>query len=211
MRTALDKLLVINEMFPNAKCELDYQTPFQLAIAVMLSAQTTDVRVNMVTKDLFKIYNDAYAFNNALVNDIELAIKSIGLAKNKARYIKEIAKEVVENYHGVLPNNRKDLENLPGIGRKSTNVILSECFNIPAIAVDTHVERVSKRLKLVANDSNVYKVEETLKKEIPKDMWIKAHHLLIFFGRYHCKSRNPNCDFCKLFDDCSYYQSLEVK
>ncbi len=207
----IDKLAVIEDMFPNAKCELNHETPFQLAVAVALSAQTTDVRVNIVTKELFGKYPDAKAFNELSLDVIKQEIKSIGLYHNKAKNLKEMAKQVVELHDNILPSDRESLEKLAGIGRKSANVILSECFNVPAIAVDTHVERVSKRIKLVPKTKNVLEVEKILMRKIPKDKWIQAHHLLIFWGRYQCMSKNPNCNNCPLITECCYKDRLRLE
>ncbi len=197
---------VLDKMYPHASCELNYQTPFQLAVAVMLSAQTTDKAVNIATKDLFANYLNASDFLKLSVAEIEKYIKRIGLYKNKAKNLHRMAEIISNDYNDVLPNKRADLEALPGVGRKTTNVILTEVFQVPAFAVDTHVERISIRLGLAKKGDSVYKIEEKLKRKFPREKWIKLHHQMIFFGRYHCKSRNPNCKECLLKNICKHNQ-----
>ena len=196
----------LDELYPNAYCELNYNKDYELLIAIVLSAQTTDKRVNKVTPVLFTKYKTLEELANANLEDIENIIKEIGTYKKKSIFIKEIAKSLVRDYNGTVPNNRKYLETLPGVGRKTTNVFLSEYYKVPSIAVDTHVERVSKRLKLCKQNATVNEVEASLTKKIPKERWIKTHHQLIFFGRYHCKAMKPNCDSCKLQKICKYYK-----
>lgn len=197
----LDKIKI---MFPNAGCELDYNNMFELIIAVSLSAQTTDKSVNKVTPALFGRYPTPIDLANARIEDIEDIIKSIGLYKNKARNIINLSKILIEKYDGIVPNNQEDLESLPGVGRKTANVVLTEGFKIPRIPVDTHVERVSKRMGIVDMDASVKEVEETLEKVIDEDRWHEGHHLLLFMGRYHCFSRNPNCLNCFYKNECKY-------
>lgn len=189
-------------MVPNPKCELEYTKDYELLIAVVLSAQCTDARVNMVTKELFNKY-DVFSLASSNKKDIENLIKPLGTYTRKSAYIIEICKKLVKDYDGVVPNNRNYLESLPGVGCKVADVVLSNLFNVPALAVDTHVERVSKRLGLVKENDNVLKVREKLMKKIDKDRWIRTHHQLVLFGRYICKSRNPNCCSC-LFTKCKY-------
>ena len=196
----------LDELYPNAYCELNYNKDYELLIAIVLSAQTTDKRVNKVTPVLFTKYKTLEELANANLEDIENIIKEIGTYKKKSIFIKEIAKSLVRDYNGTVPNDRKYLETLPGVGRKTTNVFLSEYYKVPSIAVDTHVERVSKRLKLCKQNATVNEVEASLTKKIPKERWIKIHHQLIFFGRYHCKAMKPNCDSCKLQKICKYYK-----
>ena len=196
----------LDELYPNAYCELNYNKDYELLIAIVLSAQTTDKRVNKVTPVLFTKYKTLEELANANLEDIENIIKEIGTYKKKSIFIKEIAKSLVHDYNGTVPNNIKYLETLPGVGRKTTNVFLSEYYKVPSIAVDTHVERVSKRLKLCKQNATVKEVEASLTKKIPKERWIKTHHQLIFFGRYHCKAMKPNCDSCKLQKICKYYK-----
>ena len=195
-------LEIMYEMFPNAKCELNYQTPFQLLIAVILSAQTTDVGVNRATPALFAKFPDALSLSRASTEDIIDCIRSIGLYRNKAKNIKACASQLIEKYDGEVPRTREELVELPGVGRKTANVVLGEAFGIPAIAVDTHVERVSKRLAIVKKDASILDVENTLMKKIPKDKWVQSHHTLIFFGRYHCLARSPKCESCPVLNYC---------
>ena len=194
----------MNELFPNAHCELNYTKDYELLIAIVLSAQTTDKRVNMVTKILFSKYKTLEELMSANVENIEEIIKPIGTFKKKSIFVKEIATRLVKEKSGIVPNDRKYLETLSGVGRKTTNVFLSEFYHIPSIAVDTHVERVSKRLGLAKMNASVKEVEESLMKKISKENWIKAHHQFIFFGRYHCKAICPNCNECKLKEICNY-------
>lgn len=189
-------------MFPDARCELIYNRDYELLIATVLSAQCTDKRVNEVTKVLFSKY-DIYGLAKANKKDIENIIRSCGSYTKKASYIIDIANSLILNYNGVVPNNREYLESLPGVGRKTTNVVLSNLYDVPAIAVDTHVERVSKRLKIAKKNDNVLKVEKKLMKAIPKDLWSRSHHQLVLFGRYICKARNPECIKCAFINDCT--------
>ena len=194
----------MNDLFPNAHCELNYTKDYELLIAIVLSAQTTDKRVNMVTKVLFSKYKTLEELMSANIEDIEEIIRPIGTFKKKSIFIKEIATRLVLEKNGIVPNDRKYLETLSGVGRKTTNVFLSEFYHVPSIAVDTHVERVSKRLGLAKMNASVKEVEESLMKKISKEKWIKAHHQFIFFGRYHCKAISPNCNECKLKEICHY-------
>ena len=194
----------LDKLFPNAHCELNYNKDYELLIAIVLSAQTTDKRVNKVTKVLFQKYPNLTALAEAPLEDIEQIIREIGTFKKKSVFIKNIATSLVKDYNGIVPNDRTYLETLSGVGRKTTNVFLSEYYKVPAIAVDTHVERVSKRLKLAPMKANVTEVEQKLMKKIPKDKWIKTHHQFIFFGRYHCKAISPNCQNCQLQHLCQY-------
>ena len=195
----------LDKLYPNAYCELKYNKDYELLIAIVLSAQTTDKRVNKVTPVLFNKYKSLNELKEANLSDIEDIIKEIGTFKKKSIFIKKIATRLVDDYNGIVPNNREYLESLPGVGRKTTNVFLSEYYKVPSIAVDTHVERVSKRLKLSKKNASVLEIEKKLMKIIPKERWIKTHHQLIFFGRYHCKATKPNCNNCKLQHLCKYY------
>lgn len=199
-------LQYIEKLYPNAHCELEYTKDYELLIAIVLSAQTTDKRVNQVTKVLFSKYPSLKELAEAPIEDIEEIIMSIGTFKKKSQFIKNIATSLLKDYNGKVPNDRAYLETLSGVGRKTTNVFLSEFFNVPSIAVDTHVERVSKRLGLATAKADVKKVEQSLMKKIPKERWIKTHHGLIFFGRYHCKAIKPNCQTCELKQICKYYK-----
>ena len=189
-------------MFPDPKCELNYNRDYELLIATVLSAQCTDKRVNEVTSVLFSNY-DIYGLSKAEKKDIERIIRSVGTSSKKSDYIIKIAQSLVNNYNGVVPNDREYLESLPGVGRKTANVVLSNLFDVPAIAVDTHVERVSKRLKLVRKNAKVFDVEKKLMKIIPKELWSNTHHQMVLFGRYICKAKKPECDKCLFFEDCS--------
>lgn len=188
----------LNEIIPNPVCELNYNKDYELLLAVMLSAQTKDARVNKVTKVLFNKYDSLKKLKEANIKDIENIIKELGNYHKKSEAIINIAKILDEKYNGKVVNNRKVLENLPMVGRKTTNVVLSELFNEPTIAVDTHVERVSKRLGLVKKDDDVIKIEEKLKRKFDKNIWSKLHKQFVLFGRYYCTSKKPSCDNCKL-------------
>lgn len=196
----------LEELIPNAVCELNYTKDYELLIAVMLSAQTTDKRVNMVTGILFKKYPTLEALNEADKNAIIEIIKPIGTFKKKADNIKSIAKDLLEKTNGIVPNDRTLLESLSGVGRKTANVVLSNLYDEPCIAVDTHVSRVSKRLGLAKESDDVLKIEKKLTKKIPKDKLTQMHHRLVLFGRYYCKAIKPECSNCKLKDMCKYYK-----
>ena len=205
--TKVEEILnYLNELFPNAHCELNYTKDYELLIAIVLSAQTTDKRVNKVTPILFSKYKNLEELSKAPLEDIENIIKEIGTFKKKSIFIKNIATSLLKDHNGIVPNDRAYLETLSGVGRKTTNVFLAEYYKEPSIAVDTHVERVSKRLKLAKTKATTLEVEKTLMKQIPKENWIQTHHQFIFFGRYHCKAINPNCMECKLRNLCKYYQ-----
>ena len=193
----------LDELFPDPKCELNYFNDYSLLIAIMLSAQTTDKRVNEVTNVLFSKYNSLNKLKNADTKDLEKIIYSLGNYKKKAFNIKEIARIIDDDYQGIVPENRELLEMLPGVGRKTVNVYFSEFLNYPAIAVDTHVERVCKRLKLVQENDNVLDIEKKLMNNIKKENWGKRHLQLVLFGRYHCKAKKPECAICKLREICT--------
>lgn len=202
----INKILdYLDELYPNPKCELEYTKDYELLIAIVMSAQTTDKRVNMVNKVLFKKYQSVKELSEASLEDIEKIIKPIGTYKKKAVFIKEIATKLINDNIKVIPNDREYLSSFPGVGRKTINVFLSVIYNEPLVAVDTHVNRVSKRLKLAKDGNDVLEVEKKLMKKIPKDKWNKVHHQLVFFGRYKCKSISPLCTDCKLKDICKYY------
>lgn len=194
----------LDELIPNPKCELEYNKDYELLIAVMLSAQTTDKRVNQVTKELFKKYNTLDKLKDAELCDIQSYIKVLGNYTKKSKAVIDIANTLYNKYDKKVPNNRSLLEELPMVGRKTTNVVLSELYGIPNIAVDTHVERVSKRLKLVKDKSSVLEVENALKRKVPKDKWIRFHHQMVLFGRYYCTAKSPKCNDCKLKDICKH-------
>lgn len=192
----------LNELFPDARCELNYDSIFHLLIAVMLSAQTTDISVNKVTPALFKKYPEPKDLMNENIEDVESIIKSIGLYKNKAKNIILTSKILHEKHDGVVPNNFDDLTSLPGVGRKTANVVLVEGFKIPAFPVDTHVERVSKRLGIAKKKDSVIEVERKIKKIYPSNLYGLLHHQFIFFGRYFCKAMKPNCENCRFKGRC---------
>ncbi len=201
----IDKILsVFSEMYPNAECELNYTNSLELIVAVMLSAQTTDKSVNILTENLFKKYTTVEDYANVNLEELQNDLKRIGLYKNKAKNVINMAKLLIKNFDGKVPSSQVELESLPGVGRKTANVVLSVWYNIPRIAVDTHVDRVSKRLKLAYKNDTVYQVEEKLMRKIPKNKWSQTHHQMIFFGRYHCTSRKPHCENCKLKELCRY-------
>lgn len=198
----------LDEMFPNPRCELNYSKDYELVLATMLSAQTTDKRVNMVTSILFTEYPNLKALSEASVDDIVEIIRPIGTFNKKASNVINIAKRLLEDYDGVVPNNREYLETLPGVGRKTTNVVLSNIFNEPCIAVDTHVSRVSIRLGLAKDVDDPFTIEKKLTKKFKKEDLCKRHHQMVLFGRYHCTARNPKCEDCKLKDICKYGRKL---
>lgn len=192
----------MDETYPRVGCELNYQKDYELVIAVMLSAQTTDIAVNAVTKVLFAKYDTLEKLANADLNDIENIIRTIGLYKNKAKNVIGIAQTLISQYGGVLPSNKDELQKLPGVGNKSAGVIRAEVFRIPDLPVDTHILRISKRLKLANDKDGPYETEMKLKKSFPESSWIKIHHQLIHFGRDICVARNPQCQRCKLTGIC---------
>ncbi|GKS13858.1 endonuclease III [Paenibacillus chitinolyticus] len=192
----------IGEMFPDAHCELNHSNPFELTIAVLLSAQCTDETVNKVTQTLFQKYKTPEDYLAVPLEELELDIRRIGLYRNKAKNIQKLCQLILERYDGQIPTTHEQLVELPGVGRKTANVVVSNAFGVPAIAVDTHVERVSKRLGLAGKDDSVLEVEKKLMRKVPREEWTLTHHRLIFFGRYHCKAQSPKCDICPLLDIC---------
>lgn len=206
----------MEEMFPNAECELNYTSDYELLVAVILSAQATDESVNKVTPKLFETYPTPELLAQGDLKDIEACIRQIGLYRNKAKNIKECAKELVDKHNGEVPSSFTALTKLPGVGRKTANVVRSVYFDIPSMAVDTHVERISKRLGFAKFGDNVEVVEQKLKRKIDRNRWNKAHHVFIFFGRYHCTARNPKCDECPFVSFCKNdkferYKKLNAK
>lgn len=198
---------LLKERYPDAGCELDYETPFQLLVATVLSAQTTDVRVNKVTGDLFKAYPDVTSWLNLGVPDIEEWIHSVGLYKTKARNLYRLVRAVIDNHGGAVPDTMEELIKLPGVGRKTANVVLANAYGVPTIAVDTHVFRLANRIG-ITNEKDVVKTEEALMKALSKELWIDAHHLLIFHGRRICTARNPKCHECPITEYCKYYKKI---
>ncbi len=198
----LDKL---EKLYPDAHCELNHTSAFELLIATILSAQCTDVRVNIVTEKLFEKYNTPEDFAKLSIDEISKEIKSCGLYKSKSEKIKVTAQTLVKEYNGQVPDDLEELTKLPGVGRKTANVVLSNAFGQDAIAVDTHVFRVSNRIGIV-DSPTPEKTEFELMKVIPKHRWSHSHHLLIFHGRRMCKARNPECEKCPVKEDCNYYE-----
>ena len=192
----------LDYLFPNPKCELIYHTDYELLIAVVLSAQSTDKRVNTVTPIIFKKYSTLKKLKEADLRDLEDIIRPVGSFRKKASYVKDIATILVDEYNGVVPRERELLMQFPGVGRKTINVFLSEYYNEPAIAVDTHVERISKRLGIASKNDDVLKIEKKLMKFFKKEEWGRRHLQLVLFGRYHCKAIKPECSNCRLYDIC---------
>ncbi|MGN1398409.1 MAG: endonuclease III [Erysipelotrichaceae bacterium] len=195
----------LEKMYPDARCELEYATDFQLLIAVVLSAQTTDKAVNKVTKTLFEKFPDCYSLALADKNEVIDCIRSIGLYQTKAKNIIAIARQISEKYQGSLPKDFDELTSLAGVGRKTANVVLSQLYDYQGFAVDTHVNRVSKRLNIAQENDSVEEVEKKLCQLFDSSCWHRLHHLFIFFGRYKCKSRNPECHNCPFTNMCNYY------
>ena len=203
IKTKQDRILnTFDEMFPDARCVLNHSNNLELLVAVMLSAQTTDESVNKLTSHLFQKYKTVDDYANASLPELESDLHSIGLYRNKAKNIKAMAMALQARFNGVVPASHDALISLPGVGRKTANVVMAEGFGYPAIAVDTHVERISKRLGFAKPDDTVLTVEKKLMKTIPKNRWIKTHHQMIFFGRYHCKAMSPHCKECPLVALC---------
>lgn len=203
-KETIEILDLLNDQHPDARCELVHSSAFELLVATILSAQCTDVRVNIVTEEMFKKYNQPQDFKDLSIGQIEEMIKTCGLYKSKAKKIKETSSILVDLYGGQVPDNLEDLVKLPGVGRKTAGVVLSNAFGVPAIAVDTHVFRVSNRIGIV-KEPTPEKTEFALMKAIPKDRWIHSHHLLIFHGRRVCKARKPECSNCSISHMCNYY------
>jgi endonuclease-3 len=209
MKQKTKKILeLLKETYPDAKCELNHETPFQLLVATILSAQTTDKKVNEVTETLFRDYPDLEGFLKINSDELEARIKQIGLYRSKAKNLIMMFNQLKENFNGIVPDTMEGITSLAGAGRKTANVVLSNAFGVPSIAVDTHVFRVSNRLGL-ANSENVLEVEKQLQKELPKKEWSLAHHLLIFHGRRCCIARKPKCEVCPVSELCQYNKKLK--
>lgn len=206
IKIIVDKLM---ETYPDAECELKYETPFQLLIATVLSAQTTDKKVNEVTKKLFKDYGTLDKFLTLSEEELQDIIKVIGLYKTKSRNIVALCKVLRDNFNGEVPKTRDELVTLPGVGRKTANVVISNCFGVQAFAVDVHVFRVSNRIGL-ANASTPEKTELDLMKNIDENLWTICHHTIIFHGRRCCTARNPKCEECTIKDYCKYYKNKDL-
>lgn len=192
----------ITKLFPDARCELHYSTNLELLIAIILSAQTTDESVNKTTPNLFSKYHTMADYANAPLSDIEEAIRHLGLYQNKAAFIQKTCMMLRDQFGGEIPSHQTDLEKLPGVGRKTANVYLSEWHHIPRIAVDTHVSRVSIRLGLAAEFDSPDQIEQKLMNQFPEKDWIDLHHKFIFFGRYFCTAKRPKCAVCPLYSIC---------
>ena len=196
----------MGDLFPDAHCELNHRNAFELLIATILSAQATDVGVNKVTPKLFERFPTPAHLAEASEEAVIECIQSLGLYRSKAKNIRLCAQQLIERFNGEVPRTREELVSLAGVGRKTANVVMSVAFNIPAFAVDTHVERISKRLQICRQKDTVLEVEETLCRKIPKELWSRAHHWMIFFGRYHCVARKPKCHECPLLEMCAFGQ-----
>ncbi len=197
----------LDSLFPDPKCELNYTKDYELLISVMLSAQTTDKRVNEVTSVLYKKYDTLEKLASANILDIIDIIRPIGTFYKKSSNVIAIAKRLISDCDGKVINDRAYLESLPGVGRKTVNVVLANLFDESVIAVDTHVARVSKRLKLAYNNDDVLTIEKKLNKKFPKESLARLHHQLVLFGRYYCKAQNPKCNNCLIKDLCRYYKN----
>ncbi|MDD4211252.1 MAG: endonuclease III [Clostridia bacterium] len=197
----------LQELYKDASCELQYNSSYELLVAVILSAQCTDRRVNIITPELFKKYPTPKLLASANLEELEKLIWSCGLYKSKAKNLISCANSLMDNFNGEVPNNLKDLVTLAGVGRKTANVVYSVAFGGQAIAVDTHVLRVSNRLGL-ANSNNPTVVEKTLMQLFDKNDWTKLHYMLVLFGRYNCTAKKPKCEHCKLKNICIYYKKM---
>lgn len=200
---SIEMMNILDQYIPDPKCSLEYNLDYELLIATMLSAQCTDERVNKVTKVLFSKY-DIFDLAKLEPKDIIDIIRPCGNMNKKSEYLINISKSLVKDYNGQVPNNREYLESLSGVGRKTTNVVLANIFEEPTFAVDTHVERVSKRLGIAKNSDDVGKVEKKLMKYFPKEKWIRLHHQLVLFGRHYCMARKPQCEGCKMKEYCKF-------
>ena len=200
----IEAVQTMGDLFPDAHCELNHRNAFELLIATILSAQATDVGVNKVTPKLFERFPTPAHLAVASEESVIECIQSLGLYRSKAKNIRLCAQQLMERFNGEVPQTREELVSLAGVGRKTANVVMSVAFNIPAFAVDTHVERISKRLQICRQKDSVLEVEETLCRKIPKELWSRAHHWMIFFGRYHCIARKPKCHECPLLEMCAF-------
>ncbi len=205
-KNILDIIRKVDELYPNPKCELVFNSDYELLIAVILSAQCTDKRVNAVTKELFKEFNTPEKMITLSQVELEKKIRTCGFFHNKAKHILECSRDLVEKYEGKIPSKKTELKKLAGVGEKTANVVLATAFGEPAIAVDTHVFRVSNRLGL-ASSKTVEGTQKNLEKNLPKDKWIKFHYSLVLHGRYVCKAQRPLCEGCELKEYCKFYNS----
>ena len=205
-KNILEIIDAVDALYENPKCELEFNSNYELLVAVILSAQCTDKRVNQVTKELFKSYNDPFKMITLPQEQLENIIRPCGFFHNKAAHILAASRDLVEKYNGEIPADKEKLKALSGVGEKTANVVLSMAFKIPAIAVDTHVFRVSNRLGL-ADSKDVFKTQMDLEKNLPREKWIKFHYALVLHGRYVCKSQRPLCESCRLSNVCKYYKA----
>ncbi len=205
-KNILDIIDAVDVLYDNPKCELNFSNNFELLVAVILSAQCTDKRVNQVTSELFKEFNTPAKMITLSQEELENKIRSCGFFHNKAKHILDASKDLVEKHSGMVPNNKKQLKELAGVGEKTANVVLSLAFGVPAIAVDTHVFRVSNRLGL-AESKDVFKTQKQLETVLPKEKWSKFHYALVLHGRYVCKSQKPRCEECQLNKYCKKYNN----
>lgn len=201
-KQTLKAIQIMGKTYPTTGSSLVADSPFHFLMAVILSAQTTDKAVNLITPALFERFQTPADLANATASEVEPYIKTIGLYRNKAKYLVACAQGLVDKFAGQVPKTHKELMSLAGVGRKTADVVLAECFGIPALAVDTHVGRIAKRLAMVASDANVTQIEQTLMDKLPKEMWITAHHRMITWGRNQCLARNPKCQTCPLLFMC---------
>lgn len=207
MKKEIEIIEILKKLYPDAKCSLDFKTPFQMMVAVVLSAQCTDARVNQITPSIFKKYPEPKDFANMDISLLEKLIHSCGFYKNKAKNIKAASEIIVNKYNGILPNTMEELTSLPGVGRKSANVIMLEAFNNPqGIAVDTHAKRISNRLGF-SEKNDPLQIEEDLLKIFPKKYYYDVNHLLVWHGRNLCKAKKPDCNNCPLKKYCKYYKN----
>ncbi|HOJ09964.1 MAG TPA: endonuclease III [Clostridiales bacterium] len=200
---------VFDKLYPEASCSLHYKDPLQLLVATQLAAQCTDARVNIVTKDLFKKYKTVEDFANADQSELENDIKSTGFYRNKARNITNCCKMMIEHFNGKVPDNLEDMLKLPGVGRKTANLVLGDIFGIPGVVIDTHAARLSKRIGLTKND-HPEKIEYDLMEIVPKQEWTKFCHQLVYHGRAICTARKPQCTRCPIREHCDYGQNLSI-
>lgn len=197
-------LEILERCYPDAHCELDHTSPFELLVATILSAQCTDVRVNSITSEMFKKYNKPIDYLELGLEGLEKIIKPCGFYRNKAKNILLTSKKIIEEFDGEVPKTIDELMTLPGVGKKTANVVASTAFGVPAIAVDTHVFRLANRIGFV-DEKDVEGTEAVLQRKIEKKSWTLAHHLLIFHGRRVCKARSPLCEECEIRNYCRYY------
>ncbi len=204
-KDVLDIIKEVDALYDNPKCELVFHSNYELLVAVILSAQCTDKRVNAVTSELFKEFNTPEKMITLSQAELEEKIRACGFFHNKAKHILRASQDIIDRFDGKIPNTKKELKSLAGVGEKTANVVISTAYDVPAIAVDTHVFRVSNRLGLACS-MNVSNTQKDLEKNIPKDKWTKFHHSLVLHGRYVCKAIKPRCDDCKLKMVCKFYK-----